>query len=220
MVLRLGQRQAREAGPRLRRVGSYPIPRRPHYSLCPAPGREARGRARGASIVAHGMTTPFRTNVDAPASALMFSPRLTDCERRKNFCRLRSAAAEGARRSRLFWQGVPNAETGFAPHERRRLSLELRRFTASSFEDSRLSEAKASVSQERANLPPAPPACGAARNGRRGLAPETRKVPSAPSRRRTMPEVSPHSSRRPGGARSICRRACGPRLPFQAKSLS
>ena len=29
-VLRFGQRQARETGPRRRRVGSYPIPRRPH----------------------------------------------------------------------------------------------------------------------------------------------------------------------------------------------
>jgi hypothetical protein len=56
-------------GPRPRRVGSYPIPRRPHYSLCPAPGRVARDIARGATIAAHGMTTPVRTNGDAPASA-------------------------------------------------------------------------------------------------------------------------------------------------------
>ena len=34
-------------------------------SLCPAPGREARGRARGPTIAADGLTTPVRTNVEA-----------------------------------------------------------------------------------------------------------------------------------------------------------
>jgi hypothetical protein len=56
-------------GPRPRRVGSYPIPRRPHHSLCPTPGRVARGKARGATIAAHGMTTLVRTNGDAPVGA-------------------------------------------------------------------------------------------------------------------------------------------------------
>jgi hypothetical protein len=45
----------------------YPAP--PSLAYAARLGRQARGRARGASIAVHGMMTPVRTNGDAPASA-------------------------------------------------------------------------------------------------------------------------------------------------------
>ena len=61
------QRQARETGtatPACREL-PYPAPSLSSMSTPPC-GRKARGSARRATIAAHGMTTPVRTNGDAP----------------------------------------------------------------------------------------------------------------------------------------------------------
>ena len=72
----------------------------------------------------------------------------------------------------------------------------------------------------RRNLPPAPPARGTGRNGRRERALEHGGCfQSAASRPPGQCLSSPPSSIAVSGARPICGRACGPRLLFEAKSL-
>ena len=77
-VLRLCQRQARETGTATPACRELPYPA-PLLQPVSRAWEKGAGRARRATIAAHGMTTPVRTNGDAPASALMFSSRLTTC---------------------------------------------------------------------------------------------------------------------------------------------
>jgi hypothetical protein len=67
-VLRLGRRQARENRTATPACRELPYPAPPSLAYAARLGRQARGRARGASIAVHGMMTPVRTNGDAPAS--------------------------------------------------------------------------------------------------------------------------------------------------------
>ena len=115
-VLRLGQRQARETGPRLRRCRE-PLSRAAlATAYVPRLGREARAERAGATIAAHGMTTPVRTNGDAPKSERILPPAPSSSRRGKG------AGGESASEVGMLPSALtpPEQCAKFSPFEHRR----------------------------------------------------------------------------------------------------